>query len=227
VRWDEVEPLADRLDTPDLEGCYTQFHSADRRDGSADAQLKRFLDAVGRLARRPRLLHVANSAAALRGKGFACDAVRPGVYLYGGSAGEGLPIGKPVMRLCARVVSVRTVRGGESVSYNASWTAPRDTTVATLGIGYGDGLRRSLGVAGAATVLLNGARCPIVGLVTMDLTMVDAGATPVAVGDVATLVGDAPGGGAGNTLEQFAAWSGVLQREFLTGLGLRLSRVYR
>ncbi|HEU5260891.1 MAG TPA: alanine racemase [Gemmatimonadales bacterium] len=227
VRWDEVEPLADLLDTPDLEGCYTQFHSADRRDGSADVQLKRFQDAVGRLARRPRLLHVANSAAALRGKVFACDAVRPGVYLYGGSAGEALPIGKPVIRLCARVVSVRTVRGGESVSYNASWTAPRDTTVATLGIGYADGLRRSLGATGDATVLLNGARCPIVGLVTMDLTMVDAGATPVAVGDVATLVGDGPSGGAGTTLEQFAAWSGVLQREFLTGLGPRLSRVYR
>lgn len=227
VRWDEVAPLRDLLDTPDLEGCYTQFHSADRRDGSADAQLERFQDAVGRLARRPPLMHVANSAAALRGKAFACDAVRPGVYLYGGSAGEALAIGKPVIRLCARVVSVRTVRGGESVSYNASWTAPHDTTVATLGIGYADGLRRSLGVTGDATVLLNGARCPIVGLVTMDLTMVDAGATPVAVGDVATLVGDARGGGVGNTLEQFAAWSGVLQREFLTGLGPRLSRVYR
>ncbi len=226
VRWDEVEPLANLLDTPHLEGCYTQFHSADRDDGSADTQLQRFQDAVGRLARRPGLLHVANSAAALRGKAFACDAVRPGVYLYGGSAGDGLPIGKPVIRLYARVVSVRTVRGGESVSYNASWTAPRDTTVATLGIGYADGLRRSLGLTGEATVLLNGARCPIVGLVTMDLTMVDAGATPVAVGDVATLVGETRAG-AGNTLEQFAAWSGVLQREFLTGLGPRLSRVYR
>ena len=224
VRWDEVEPLADLLDTPYLEGCYTQFHSADRRDGTADAQLGRFQEAAGRLARRPPLLHVANSAAALRGQPFAFDAIRPGVYLYGGSAGEGLPVGKPVVSLRARIVSVRRVRRGESVSYNASWTAPRDTTVATLGIGYGDGLRRSLGLKGEATTLLGGARCPIVGLVTMDLTMVDAGATAVAVGEVATLVGEAVG--QRNTLEQFAAWSGELQREFLTGLGARLPRVY-
>ena len=224
VRWDEVEPLADLLDTPYLEGCYTQFHSADRRDGTADAQLARFQEAAGRLARRPPLLHVANSAAALRGQPFAFDAIRPGVYLYGGSAGEGLPVGKPVVSLRARIVSVRRVRRGESVSYNASWTAPRDTTVATLGIGYGDGLRRSLGLKGEATTLPGGARCPIVGLVTMDLTMVDAGATAVAVGEVATLVGEAVG--QRNTLEQFAAWSGELQREFLTGLGARLPRVY-
>ena len=152
------------------------------------------------------------------------DVIRPGVYLYGGSAGEGLPVGRPVVSLRARVVSVRQVRRGESVSYNASWTAPRDTTVATLGIGYADGLRRSLGLKGEATVLLKEARCPIVGLVTMDLTMVDAATAAVAVGDVATLVGDADGHG--NTLEQFAAWSGTLQREFLTGLGARLPRVY-
>jgi alanine racemase len=230
VRWDEVEPLADLLDTPYLEGCYTQFHSADRNDGSAETQLERFRAAVGRLARRPALLHVANSAAALRGRPFAFDAIRPGVFLYGGSPGEGLPIGKPVVRLRARVVAVRRVRRGESVSYNAAWTAPRDTTVATLGIGYADGLRRTLGMAGKATVLLNGARCPILGLVTMDLTMVDSGGeggtTPVQVGDVATLIGEADRGKETNTLEQFAAWSGALQRELLTGLGPRLPRIY-
>ncbi len=225
VRWDEIEPLADLLDTPYLEGCYTHFHSADRRDGSADAQLERFKAAVGRLARRPPLLHAANSAAALRGKPFALDAIRPGIYLYGASAGEGLPVGRPVIALRARVVSVRNVQRGESVSYNASWIAPRDTTVATLGIGYADGVRRSLGLKGDATVLLNGARCPVVGLVTMDLTMVDVGDGRAAVGDVATLVGDVER--QGNTLDQFAAWSGTLQHEFLAGLGARLPRIYR
>src|SRR3989454_913363 len=178
---------------------------ADRRDGSVDAQLERFKTAVGRLARRPALLHVANSAAALRGKAFALDAIRPGICLYGASVGEGLPIGKPVIALRARVVSVRTVQRGESVSYNASWTAPHHTTVATLGIGYADGVRRSLGLKAEATVLLNGARCPVVGLVTMDLTMVDVGDGRAAVGDVATLVGEADG--LGNTLDQVAARS--------------------
>jgi alanine racemase len=224
ARWDEIESIADLLDTPYLEGCYTHFHSADRRDGSAEAQLERFKTAVGRLARRPPLLHVANSAAALRGRQFALDAIRPGICLYGASAGEGLPIGKPVIALRARVVSVRTVRRGESVSYNASWIAPRDTTVATLGIGYADGVRRSLGLKAEATVLLNGARCPVVGLVTMDLTMVDVRDGRAAVGDVATLIGEADG--LGNTLDQFAAWSGTLQHALLAGLGPRLPRIY-
>jgi alanine racemase len=225
VRWDEVDRLADLLDAPALEGCFTQLHSAERRDGSAEEQLDRFRTALSRLPRRPPLVHVANSAAAFRGREFAFDAVRPGVYLYGGSPGAGMAEGAPVVSLRARVVSVRRVRRGESVSYNASWTAPKDTTIATLGIGYADGLRRSLSANGRAAVLLNGARCPLVGLVTMDLTMVETGTTPVSVGDVATLVGDAPGGGR-ITLEEFAAWSGALQREFLTGLGPRLARVY-
>src|SRR5207302_974114 len=192
--------------------------------GSAETQLERFQTAVGRLARRPPLLHAANSAAALRGKAFALDAIRPGISLYGASVGAGPPIGKPVIALRARVVSVRKVRRGESVSYNASWTAPRDTTVATLAIGYADGVRRSLGLKGEATVLLNGARCPVVGLVTMDLTMVDVRDARAAVGDVATLVGEADG--LGNTLDQFAAWSGTLQHELLAGLGPRLPRIY-
>ena len=226
VRWDEIEPIADLVDTPYLEGCYTHFHSADRRDGSAEAQFERFQAAVGRLARRPELLHAANSAAALRGTEFALDMIRPGICLYGASPGDGLPAGRQAIALRARVVSVRSVQRGESVSYNASWTAPRDTTVATLAIGYADGLRRSLGLKGEATVLLNGARCRVVGLVTMDLTMVDVGDGRAAVGDVATLIGEADGGGLGNTLDQFAAWSGTLQHELLAGLGPRLPRIY-
>ena len=227
VRWDEIASLAAAaLDTPRLEGCYTQFHSADHRDGSAEEQLERFLGAVSQLPRRPPLLHVANSAAALRDRRFALDLVRPGVYLYGGAPAEWIPGGRPVVSIRARVVSVRTVRRGETVSYSATWTAPRDTTVATLGIGYADGLRRALGLGGQAYVLLRGARCPMIGLVTMDYVMVETHGVPVQGGDVATLVGEADGGGGRITLDQFAAWSGELQREFLTGLGSRLTRVY-
>jgi alanine racemase len=225
VRWDEVGALAAMLDTPRLEGAFTQFHSAERVDGSAERQLERFLTAVRGLPRRPPLRHVANSAAALRDPAFAFDVVRPGVYLYGGSPGGALSAGRPVVSLRARVVSVRRVRAGDSVSYNASWTAPRDTTIATLGIGYGDGLRRTLGAGGQATVLLAGRRCPVVGLVTMDLTMVETGDAAVQVGDVATVVGEGTGGER-ITLEEYAAASGELQREVLTGLGPRLPRIY-
>ena len=226
VRWDEIDPLADLLDTPYLEGCYTHFHSAERRDGSAELQLDRFQQALGRLARRPALVHAANSAASLRGPAFAFDLVRPGIFLYGGSSlGEGVPQAVPVVTLKARVVAVRRLRAGDSVSYNASWTAPRDTTVATLGIGYADGMRRLLARKGDARVLLGGRRVAVVGFVAMDLMIVDVGDASVALGDVATLIGSAPGGTI--TLSEFAGWSDVVQWEVLVGLGARLPRLYK
>lgn len=224
VRWDEVDEVGEVLDTPYLEGCFTQFHSADRNDDTASRQVERFVQAVERLPRRPALLHVANSAAALRDRKFAFDLVRPGVFLYGGSPGDWLPQPKPVVSVRARVVSMRRVAKGESVSYGASWTAPRDTVVATLGIGYADGVRRRLGADGRAHVILRGKRCPVIGLVTMDMLMVETGALPVDVGEVATLVGEA--GGQRIALDEFAGWSDALQREFLTGLGARLPRLY-
>ena len=223
VRWDAIDDVREVPGVERIEGCYTQFHSSEQSDGSTELQLDRFLKAVERLPRRPRLVHVANSGAALRDRKYALDAVRPGVYLYGGTPGGSIVPGQPVVSVRAVVVGVRRVRSGESVSYNATWIAPRDTVVATLAIGYADGVRQSL-PSGAATVLLNGGRCPIIGVVTMDLTMIETDVTPVAIGDVATLVGEASG--AVNTLGQFAAWCGVQQREFLTGLGQRLPRIY-
>ncbi len=224
VRWDEVDELGEAVDTPAFEGCYTHFHSADRNDGSAERQLERFLTAVQRLPRRPTLLHVANSAAALRGAAFACDLVRPGVFLFGGSVGADLEQPRPVVSVRARVLSVRRVRKGESVSYNATWVAPRDTVIATLGIGYADGIRRNVGARGQAQVLLRGKRCPIVGVVQMDMTLVETGAVEVQVGDVATIVGEEAKQHI--ALNEFAAWSDQLPHEFLVGLGQRLPRVY-
>jgi alanine racemase len=224
VRWDEVDELGDAVDTPAFEGCYTHFHSADRNDGTAELQLERFLEAVRRLPRRPALLHVANSAAALRGNRFAFDLVRPGVFLYGGSLGEGFEQPRPVVSVRARVLSVRRLRKGESVSYGASWKAPRDTVIATLGIGYADGIRRSVGVTGNAQVLLRGKRRPIVGFVQMDMTLVETGTIEVQVGDIATIVGE--DAKQRITLGEFAAWSDEVQHELLTGLGPRLPRVY-
>ena len=219
VRWDEVDELRAAVDTASLEGCYTHFHSAERPDGSAERQLERFLEAAGRLPRRPKLLHVANSAAAVRGKAFAFDMVRPGIFLYGGSLGHDVPQPRPVVSVRARVVSMRRVQRGESVSYNASWTAPHDTVVATLRCGYADGLRRTTG----ASVLLRGQRRPIVGFVQMDMALVETGTLEVQVGDIATIVG--ADGKERITLTEFARWSAELPHEFLTGLGPRLPRI--
>jgi alanine racemase len=178
---------------------------------------------VKSLPRRPTLLHVANSAAALRGKQFAFDLVRPGIFLYGGAPAEHLTRPRPVVSVRARVLSVRRIRKGESVSYGASWVAPRDTVVATLGIGYADGVRRGAAASGKAQVLLRGKRCPIVGLVQMDMTLIDTGTLEVQVGDVATIVGE--DAKEKISLEEFASWSGEISHELLTGLGSRLPRI--
>ncbi len=230
IRWDEIAAARPMLDWPQLEGAFTQFHSADVRNNSVEVQLERFRAAVSGLPRRPALQHVANSAAALRDRRFALDLVRPGIFLLGGAPGDGLPEARPVVSVRARVVSVRRVRRGDTVSYGAAWIAPRDTTIATLAIGYADGPRRRLGAGGGAYVLLNGARCPVAGVVTMDFTMVDVGDGLARVGDVATLLGGAgdtrDAGAEPITLARFAEWSGDLQHAVLTSLGPRPPRIY-
>ena len=225
VRWDEIDRVAALTDTPGFEGAFTQLHSSECTDGSTARQLDRYLSALRRLPRSPRLRHVANSAAALREPPCALELVRPGVFLYGGTPGGGIAPGQPVVSVRARVVSVRHLRAGESAGYNARWAAHRDTTIATLGIGYADGVPPALGPDGPGTVVLGGSRRSIVGAVSMDLTLVDVGDLPVAVGDVATLLGEADG--VRITLEELAAASGVPPRRLLTGLGPRLPRIYR
>jgi alanine racemase len=215
VRWDAMDTLHGALQTGDFEAAFTQFHSADLPNDTAERQRERFVAAVDRLPRRPALLHAANTAATLRDQQFAFDLVRPGIFLYAG--------GRPVVTVRARVVSARRVRRGDTVSYGGTWAAPRDTTIVTLGAGYADGIRRSVGNRGR--VLIHGNVCPIVGVVTMDLMMADAGDEPVAVGDVATLIGE--DAGVRVTLEEFAAWSDAVVWEVLTGLGPRLPRLYQ
>jgi alanine racemase len=222
IRWDDAERLAGAR-SPWLEGVFTHFHSADVSPSSVAGQWMRFETALARLGERPPLVHAANSAAIWR-LGQRLDLARPGIFLYGGRAGGDLPRPAPVVGLRARVVSVRALPAGESVSYGAEWTAPSDTAIATLGIGYADGLFR--GLAGKGCVLLRGRRCPIVGRITMDMTMVDVGALDrVAPGDVATLIGS--DGREEIGLDEFASRSGTISYEILTRLGQRLPREYR
>ncbi|HXE57264.1 MAG TPA: alanine racemase [Gemmatimonadales bacterium] len=219
VRWHDAEALAAAAalvaSAPGWEGLFTHFHSADGDEAATLAQRRRFEDVVRRLPRRPALVHAANSAAALRGIAGG-DLARPGIFLYGGAAGGRRA--EPVARLRARVVAVRRVRAGDTVSYDATWRASRDTTIATLGIGYADGVPRSLSCRGR--VELRGRVVGIVGRVTMDMTMIDAGDLPVVPGDVATIVGGAV------SLDEQAGLAGTIAYELLTSLGRRVERRY-
>ena len=131
---------------------------------------------------------------------------------------------RPVAALRARVVAVRTISAGESVSYGAAWTAERPTTVATLGIGYADGLPRAADRGPASPprrVELDGRLVPIIGRVTMDMCMVAVDDGRVAVGDVATVFGGMI------SLDEQAKAAGTISYELLTSLSPRLPRLYR
>jgi alanine racemase len=208
-------------------GIFTHFHGADAVDGMATStQWQRFQDAIAQLpvSREDLMVHASNSAAALRWPEFDGDAVRPGIFLYGGKAAPavaGLPEPAPVASLRARIVFVRDASPGSTVGYGATHVARGWERWATVAIGYGDGLPRALGNHGSALVL--GRRVPIVGRISMDMTVVDiTGVPPAAVGDVATFVGrDGP---ARIDVDEVAAEAGTISYELLTGITARVPR---
>jgi alanine racemase len=216
-RWDTELGWIDLLaSAPGFEGIFTHFHSADTDPASIQVQWRRFQAVVQRLPRRPPLIHAANSAAALRGTAYAGDLVRPGIFLYGGAVSGIAP--QPVAKFRAPVVALRTVRPGDPVSYGGSWSAARDTLVATVAAGYADGVPRSLGNQGL--VELDGRTFPIIGRVTMDFLMV-AVDDAIRLGDIATIYGGRV------SLDEQATRGGTISYELLTSLGARVPRQYQ
>ena len=213
-------------------GVFTHFHGADAADANAAAtQWQRFRDALAQLplSKENLLLHASNSAAALRWPEYALDAVRPGIFLYGGHpapgiAGEERFRPEPVAAVHARVVLVRDVPPGSTVGYGATHAARGWERWATLAIGYGDGLPRSLGNVGSA--LVRGRRARIVGRISMDMTVVDVtGVAGVTSGDIATFIGS--DGEEEILVDDVARQAGTISYEILTGLTPRLRRAER
>lgn len=163
----------------------------------------------------------ANSAGIALGKAFHFDLCRPGAALYGLNTGPlTLPL-EPVVGLSARVLQVRTITAETSVGYGYSFTASGPMRLATIGVGYADGLPRSLSGRGAA--FLGGHRLPIVGRISMDTCSVDVSALPedaIALGDSVELIGPQ------QSADDVAALAGTIGYEILTGLGTRPGRVY-
>jgi alanine racemase len=210
------------------QGVFTHFHGADAADGSQTAtQWKRFGDAIAQLpvSREDLMVHAANSAATVRWPEYAADAIRPGIFLYGGHPApnvEDVIRPEPVVALRARLVHVRRAPPGTTVGYGATHVARNWERWGTLAIGYGDGLPRALGNQGRA--LVRGTPVPIIGRISMDMTVVDITAVPDAEpGDVVTLIGH--DGGSGIAVEEVASHAGTINYEILTGLTARLPRV--
>ena len=206
-----------------LFGVFTHLHSADEPDlASARRQIERFDDFVrGAEGIGPgTLLHCANSAGAVRLSSRAANAVRPGIFLYGGPAGPGAERPETAVAVRARVVRVREVPPGTTVGYGATYRARERERWATVAIGYGDGIPRTLGNRGWG--IAGGRRVPLVGRISMDTAVVRTSGN-TSPGDVVTFLG--LDDGTEVTLEEVAELAGTIGHQVLTGLSPRLPRV--
>jgi len=213
-----------------VEGIMT--HLADA-DGADSAFTERQLDVLRAILEQVRqrhltipLVHAANSAAIVRFPDAHFSLVRPGIMLYGYHtlpASVPAPDLKPVLSLRTTIVQLRTIPRGGTVSYNGTFVATRSTRIAVLPIGYADGYSRLLSHRGS--VLIQGRRAPIVGLVCMDMIMVDVtDLASVQVGETATLIGQQ--GQESISADEVANWMGTIPYEVLCGIGSRVPRLY-
>jgi alanine racemase len=202
-----------------LAGTWTHFASADSDDSMTGRQFDLFTETLNRFDVDPGVRHACNSAGALHHPEFALDAVRCGIAIYGCE----WPGAQPALALRSIVTHLKTVESGATVGYGATWKAPGKRRIATVAIGYADGVHRARSNRGQ--VLVRGRRAPLIGVVSMDAITLDVTGIPgVQVGDVATLIG---GDGEDRiTAEEVAEWSGTISYEVLTSIGQRVERRY-
>jgi len=213
-----------------LYGIFTHFAAADEKDKTFTfLQLKRFQEVINQLEELKIDIpwrHAANSAAILGLSEGYFNLVRPGLILYGYYPSEEVarlvPL-KPVMSLKSRIISLKKIHQGQSVSYGRTWRAKRDTTVAVLPIGYAMGYSRFLSNSGQ--VIFRGKKVPVVGRVCMDLIVIDLGVNPKAtLGDEVILIGGK--GKLSITVEETAQTIGTIPYEIVCTLGKGLPREY-
>jgi alanine racemase len=212
----------------ELAGAMTHFATADGDLDFVGRQLERFDQFVADLRRRrPGItVHAANSAATLRVRASHFDLVRCGIAIYGADPLNDDPASwglQPALELTTYVAAVKRARPGDSAGYGRRFIAARDTWIATLPIGYADGIRRAL--TNNCDVLIAGRRYPLVGAVSMDNITVDLGPErAVAVGAPATIIGEQDG--VRQSAEDVARRIDTINYEVLTGISRRVPRAY-
>jgi alanine racemase len=209
-----------------VSGLCTQLASADAEDPtSAHRQLDAFERGSSRFqaaGHRPTMIHVANTAATARLPRAHFTHVRVGIALFGGDEPSGTDL-RPAMRVTTRVVQLRSVGPGEAVGYSEMWKAARPSRIATLPVGYAHGYSRRL--LGRAEVLVRGRRCPVVGSICMEMTMVDVtDVEGVEIDDEVVLVG-ADGAVEIRVTELARAMDGIVE-EFLCAVPKAAVRTY-
>jgi alanine racemase len=229
-----VELVRRLLALPELQwaGLCTHLARADEPEAPTTEDQLTLLGAVEADLRRagltPPRVHVANSAGGLAWPAARRDFVRAGIAVYGIAPGPGVAELckelEPALSLRARVSHVTRVAAGEGISYGHATVTTEETTIATVPIGYADGVPRRLSEVGGE-VLLHGRRWPIAGVVTMDQLMLDCGDEAVAVGEEVVLIGTQ-----GRERISADAWAealGTISYEVVCGIGARLPRLYR
>ena len=200
---DSIVTIA-RMPHLEITGVFSHFAAADEADKSfSENQLQRFghvLDALGKLRIEVQDVHMAGSAGILDLPESYFTMVRPGIMLYGyypsQETTESVPL-RPVMSIKSRVVFAKRVAEATSISYGRRYYTTREVLIATIPVGYADGLSRRL--TNRASVLIGGRRSPVVGTIAMDHVMVDVGDDHVAVGDEVVFIGTQGG-------NQITAW---------------------
>ena len=235
--WHEEAPALARelVAAPNLawRGVFTHFSCADTDPAFTAQQRQLFLDTLRQLPSPPEplgfLIHADNSAGL---ESFAADspinAVRVGLLQFGLLPYPNSLLARlqpdPVLSFHTRVGLIKTLPAGTGISYGRTHTLPRDTRVAILTAGYGDGLPTA--ASNRAQVLIHGRRCPVLGRVTMDQTIVDISAlTDVAVGDIATLIGTQ--GSQTIDVSEFSKWCDCIPWETFCSITKRVPRVYK
>ena len=214
--------------SPALEYAGTATHLAASDSSDPDdiqytrRQLCIFADAVASIRRAgidPGIVHAANSGAVVQYPESYLDMVRPGIILYGYSAVPGLPV-EPVMEMCSTIIFIKKLNAGESVSYGRTWKAPSDTYIATIPVGYADGLNRLL--SGRHRVLIKKKFYPLVGRICMDQCMVDLGPeTNIRLGEPVTIFG-----GEADSASVVAEAIGTIPYEVTCAINKRVPRIF-
>ncbi|HEX7345058.1 MAG TPA: alanine racemase, partial [bacterium] len=232
VNWSNALPfIEEALSLKELEvvGIYSHFAAADEEDSTFTrtqlARFTHFLHQLRQLKKRLPVCHIANSGALMQYPDSLFDMVRLGISLYGCRPADTMSLSiplEPVLSLVSEVVFVKRVPEGTPVSYGCTWKAPKETTIATVPIGYGDGYPRAL--SNKAQVLIRGQRLPVVGLVCMDQLMVDCGDLRVEFGDPVVLIGRQ--GEDRISAEEVARWLDTIPYEVTTQINARVPRVF-
>ena len=213
----------DALPGIEVDGIGSHLPSADEDEDFTRSQFASFRETLDSLGGSERFnwIHLSNSAGLLGYDNSSCNLVRPGLMLYGISPIPGHQEKlRNVMTLKSRVTLVRDLPAGHGISYGRAFVTTRETRVATVGIGYGDGYPRHLSNQGAEVVIRD-QRFPLIGRVTMDQIMIDVTGSTIAAGDEVELFGPRI------RVDEVAEKSGTIAWEILTGITPRVVRIHR